>query len=51
MKVQYEINIPGSSVTEKRNSAMAVMLYTGATFVKKKPCLVARTVSFDNVKS
>ena len=30
---------------------MSVMLYTGATFVKKNSCLVARIVSFDIVKS
>ena len=28
---------------------MLVMLCTGATFVKKKSCLVARRVSFDTV--
>ena len=30
---------------------MSVMLCTGATFVKKNSCLVARIVSFDTVKS
>ena len=43
----YEINIPGSSINEKPNSTMLVMLCTGATFVKKNSCLVARIVSFD----
>ena len=47
----YEINIPGSSINEKPNSTMLVMLCTGATFVKKNSCLVARIVSFDTVKS
>ena len=46
-----EINIPGSSINEKPNSTMSVMLCTGATFVKKNSCLVARIVSFDTVKS
>ena len=26
---------------------MSIMLFTGATFVKKNSCLVSRTVSFD----
>ena len=30
---------------------MSLMLCTGATFVKKNSCLVARIVSFDTVKS
>ena len=51
MIVQYEINIPGSSNNEEPNSTMSVMLCTGTTFVKKNSCLVARIVSFDNVKS
>ena len=37
----------GSSINEKPNSTMSVMLYTGATFVKKNSCLVARIVSLD----
>ena len=28
---------------------MSVILCTGATFVKKNPCLVARIISFDAV--
>ena len=51
MIAQYEINISGSSVNEKPNSAMSTMLCTGATFVKKNSCLVAKIVSFDTVKS
>ena len=47
----YEINTPGSSITEKPNSTMSVMLYMGATFVKENSCLVARIVSFVTVKS
>ena len=42
--------IPGSSINEKPNSAMPVMLCTGATFFKKNSCLVARIVSLDTVK-
>ena len=41
----------GSSINEKLDSAMSVMLCTGATFVKKNSCLVAKIVSFDTVKS
>ena len=33
MIVQYEINIPGSSINEKLNSKMSVMLCMGASFV------------------
>ena len=51
MIVWYEINIPGSSINGKPNSAMSIMLCTGAAFVKKNSCLVARIVSFDTVKS
>ena len=51
MIVQYEINMPGSSINEKPNSTMSVILCTGATFVKKSSCLVAKIVSFDIVKS
>ena len=43
MIVSYEINIPGSSINEKPNSTMSVMLCMGASFVKKN--------SFDTVKS
>ena len=46
-----ETNIPGSSINQKPNSTMSVMLCTGDAFVKKGSCLVARIVSFDTVKS
>ena len=39
--------IKGSSISKKPNRAMPVMLCTGATFVKKNTCLVARIVPFD----
>ena len=41
--------IKGSSINKKPNSTMSVMLCTGATFVKKNSCFVARIVSFDTV--
>ena len=41
--------IKGSSINKKPNSTMSVMLCTGATFVKKSSCLVARIVPFDTV--
>ena len=47
MVVQDEINIQESSLDQKSNNAMFVMLCTGATFIKKNSCLVARIVSFD----
>ena len=40
--------IQGSS-NEKPNSTMSVILCTGANFVKKNSCLVARIVLFDTV--
>ena len=36
----------GSSINQKTNGAISVMLCMGVTFVKKNPCLVARIVSF-----
>ena len=51
MIVWYEINITRSSINEKPNSTMSVMLCTGVAFVKKNSYLVARIVSFDTVKS
>ena len=36
-------------MNQKGNSTMSFILCTGATFVKKTPCLVARIVSFDTV--
>ena len=47
MVVQDEINIQESSINQNPNNATSVMLCTGATFIKKNPCLVARIVSFD----
>ena len=41
--------IKGSSINKKPNSTMSVMLCTGATFVKKNSCFVARIVPFDTV--
>ena len=41
--------IKGSSINKKVSSTMSVMLCTGATFVKKNSCLVARIVPFDTV--
>ena len=41
--------IKGSSISKKSNSTMSVMLFTGATFVKKNSCLVARIVLFDTI--
>ena len=41
--------IKGSSISKKPSSTMSVMLCTGATFVKKNSCLVARIVPFDAV--
>ena len=49
MVVQDETNIQESSINKKPNSAMSVMLCTGATFVNKNSCLVTRIVSLDTV--
>ena len=49
MVVQDETNIQGSSINQKPNSTMSVMLCTEATFVEKNSCLVSRIVSFDTV--
>ena len=46
--VRWE-NIQGSSIDQKPNGTMSVMLFTGATLVKKNFCLVARIVSCDTV--
>ena len=35
------------SINQKSNDTMSAMFCTGATFVKKNSCLVARIVSFD----
>ena len=47
--MENEINIQGSSINQKPNGKMSVMLCTGDIFVKKNSCLVARIVSFDAV--
>ena len=49
MLVQDEINIQESSINQKSNTTISVMLCTGATFVKNNSCLVARIFSFDIV--
>ena len=36
-----------SSINQKSNNTMSIMLCKGATVVKKNSCLVVRTVSFD----
>ena len=41
--------IKGSSINKKSNSTMSAMLCTGATFVKKNSCLVARIVPYYTV--
>ena len=46
MLVYDEINTQESSINQKSNNTMSVMPCTGATFVKKNSCLVARIVSF-----
>ena len=38
--------IPYEKINQKTNSAMSVMLCTGANFVKKNSCLIARIVPF-----
>ena len=47
MVVYDEINIQESSINQKSNNTMLVMLCTGATFVKKNSSLIARIVLFD----
>ena len=49
MGLYDEINIQESSINQKPNGTISVILCTGATFVKKNSCLVARTFSFDTV--
>ena len=44
-----EINAQGSSINQKPNSKMSIMLCAGATFVKENSCLVARIVSLNTV--
>ena len=47
MVAWHEINIQESSINQKSNNIMSIMLCTVATFVKRNSCLVARLVSFD----
>ena len=47
MVVKDKINIQESSINQKFNNAMSVMLCRGATFVNKISCLVARIVLLD----
>ena len=46
--VMYD-EIKGSSINQKSNSTMSAMLCTGATFVKKNSCIVARVVPYYTV--
>ena len=48
MVVEDKINIPGRSINQK-SIVQPVMICTGATFVKKNSCLVARIVPFNTV--
>ena len=41
--------IKGSRINEKPSSTMSVKFCTGATFVKKNSCFVARIAAFDTV--
>ena len=45
--VRSRINIQESSINKKSNNTVSVMFCTGANFVKKNSCLVAKIVSFD----
>ena len=42
-----KVNIQESSINKKSNNTKSVILCTGATFVKKNWCLLARIVSID----
>ena len=48
MVVQNEVKRM-SSINQKSNSTMSAVLCTGATFVKKNSCLVARIVPYYTV--
>ena len=41
--------IKGSNISKKLSSTVSVILCTGATFVMKNSCLVARIVPFDTL--
>ena len=47
--VQDEINIQESSVHQKSNNTMSVILCTRATSVKKNSCLVVRIVLLNSL--
>ena len=49
MLVRDRISIQESSINQKYNNTISVMLCTGVTFVKKNSCVVARIVLFDTV--
>ena len=49
MLVRDRISIQESSINQKSNNTISVMLCTGVTFVKKNSCVVARIVLFDTV--
>ena len=47
MVVLDEINIQENNINQKFNNKMSGILCTGATFVKKNYCLVAKILLFD----
>ena len=47
MVVLDEINIQERNINQKFNFKMSAILCTGATFVKKNYCLVAKILLFD----
>ena len=47
MVVKDEINIQESSINQKFNNTVSVILCTRANFVKKNSCLVPRIVFFN----
>ena len=49
MLVRDRISVQESSINQKSNNTISVMLSTGVTFLKKNSCVVARIVLFDTV--
>ena len=47
MVVYYEINIQASSINQKSNNTVSVILCMKATFIKENSGLVASIVAFD----
>ena len=45
--MEDEIIIQENGINQKSNNTISVILFTGATFVKRNSCLVARIASFD----